>query len=348
MANEEHEGTTAWMEGVNAWNAWREKNPTYPLDLAQWDLTGKDLSGRDLRGADLRDAVLREAKLIGANLSGAKLRGTDLIDADLSGANLSDADLTGAKLIRANLTGANLIGANLYTAVLVYTDLTRADLTGCHIFGLAAWNLKLEEAKQQNLIITPENEPLITVDAIEVAQFIYLMLQNEKIRGVIKTITDKVVLILGRFTAERKTVLEAIREELRKRNYLPILFNFDKPTSRDLTAMVSTLAHLARFIIADLTDPNSIPHELATIVPTTPVPVQPILLSGSSEFPMFRDLRLRHPWVLTTYYYDTTGKGVNAQLIAELGEKVIAPAEAKVEELGERRRMIEAEPTKPQ
>jgi hypothetical protein len=56
---------------------------------------------------------------------------------------------------------------------------------------------------------------------------------------------------------------------------------------------------------------------------------------------MFRDLRLRHPWVLTTHRYDS-------QLIADLGEKVIAPAEAKVEELGARRRMIEAELTKPQ
>jgi hypothetical protein len=48
---------------------------------------------------------------------------------------------------------------------------------------------------------------------------------------------------------------------------------------------------LARFIIADLTDPSSIPYELATVVPTTPVPVQPILVSGSSEFAMFQDLR---------------------------------------------------------
>ena len=34
----------------------------------------------------------------------------------------------------------------------------------------------------------------------------------------------KTVLILGRFTAERKAVLDALRDELRKRNYLPILF----------------------------------------------------------------------------------------------------------------------------
>jgi hypothetical protein len=63
-------------------------------------------------------------------------------------------------------------------------DLTSADLTGCRIFGVSAWRLKLDGTKQQNLIITPSNEPEITVDNIEVAQFIYLLLHNEKIRDV--------------------------------------------------------------------------------------------------------------------------------------------------------------------
>ena len=120
---------------------------------------------------------------------------------------------------------------------------------------------------------------------------------------------------------------------------MPILFDFDKPASQDLTATVSTLAHLVRFIIADLTDPSSIPYELATVVPTTPVPVQPILLSGSSEFAMFQDLQRRYHWVLTTHRYDS-----QMQLIADLDEKVIAPAEAKAKNL--RRRMIEVELTK--
>jgi hypothetical protein len=74
---------------------------------------------------------------------------------------------------------------------------------------------------------------------------------------VIETITSKVVLILGRFTSERKPILAAIRVELRKRDYLPILFDFQKPDSKDLTGTVTTLAGTARFIIADLTDPSS-------------------------------------------------------------------------------------------
>ena len=54
----------------------------------------------------------------------------------------------------------------------------------------------------------------------------------------IDTIGKKAVLILGRFTDERKAVLEAIREELRQRDYIPILFDFAKPASRDLTETV--------------------------------------------------------------------------------------------------------------
>jgi hypothetical protein len=98
------------------------------------------------------------------------------------------------------------------------------------------------------LVITPEHEPAITVDNIEVAQFVYSMLPNEKVRDVIDTITSKAVLTLGRFTAERKAVLDALREELRKRNYLPILFDFELPAMRNITETVTLLARMARFV----------------------------------------------------------------------------------------------------
>jgi hypothetical protein len=325
-------------------------------DLSGTDLSRAKLSGADLRFANLWGANLRGANLNGANLFEAKLSGADLSGADLSGAYLSGADLRVADLREANLARASLSGAYLRWADLTQADLTQADLsgailveanltgaglTGCRIYGVSAWGLNLEGAKQQNLIITPYDEPEITVDNIEVAQFIYLLLNNPKIREVIDTIGKKAVLILGRFTADRKAVLDALREELRKRDYVPILFDFDRPASQDLTATVSTLAHLARFVIADLTDPSCIPYELATVVATTPVPIQPILLSGSSEFAMFQDLRRRHHWVLTTHRYDS-----QTQLIADLGEKVIDPAEGKVKDL--RRRMMEEELAKPQ
>jgi hypothetical protein len=122
------------------------------------------------------------------------------------------------------------------------------------------------------------------------------MLNNQKIRDVIDTITSKAVLILGRLTDKRKEVLDALLEELCKRDYLPILFDFDKPTSKDLTGTVKTLANTFRFIVADGTDPKSIPHELASIVPTTIVPVQPILLASEREYVMFGDLQRKYHW----------------------------------------------------
>jgi hypothetical protein len=73
----------------------------------------------------------------------------------------------------------------------VQANLTGADLTGCRIYGVSAWDVKLKGAKQQNLVINLENEPTVTVDNIEVAQFVYLLLHNEKIRDVIDTIGKK-------------------------------------------------------------------------------------------------------------------------------------------------------------
>jgi hypothetical protein len=200
----------------------------------------------------------------------------------------------------------------------------------------------LEMAKQQNLVITSGDEPEITVDNVEVAQFIYLLLHNQKIRDVIDTITSKAVLILGRFTDERKAVLNALRGELRKHDYLPILFDFAVPATRDITETVSLLARMARFIIADLTDPSSIPKELEAIVPTLAVPVQPLLKGPSRPYAMFKDY-WKYDWVLSIHWYE----GIEP-LLATLAEKVIAPAEGKVNALAERRRMIEAELIKPQ
>jgi hypothetical protein len=59
----------------------------------------------------------------------------------------------------------------------VDADLAGANLSGCPVYGLSAWGLKLDErTPQQNLVITPKDGPDITVDNIEVAQFVYLLL----------------------------------------------------------------------------------------------------------------------------------------------------------------------------
>jgi hypothetical protein len=316
--------------------------------LTNAQLSKANLSEANLSKANLSEANLREADLVVANLNEANLRRADLSlanlsEANLSGANLSEAHLGAAYLRHADLSDAKLIEADLTGATLLETDFAGADLTGCHVYGVSAWSLTIDQrTNQQNLVITKENEPTITVDSIEVAQFIYLMLNNQKVRDVIDTITSKAVLILGRFTVERKAVLDALRGELRKRDYLPILFDFDVPDTRDITETISLLARMARFIIADLTDPSSIPKELEAIVPHLAVPVQPLLEGSTRPYAMFKDY-WKYDWVLPVYRYE----GLEP-LLATLPEKVIAPAEGKVKALQERRRIIEAELTKPQ
>jgi hypothetical protein len=361
VANRRH--LAVLRKGVSVWNEWRREHPYIVpeldgtnlrrADLTKVDLTVADLAHADLSGARLRRPDLREARLFASDLSGADLfaanlqeadlrdanfRGADLRRADFSGADARSADLQAARLQRADfqhtdlaaadLRRANLSEANLASSTLVKTNLEGANLTGCRVYGASVWAVKLDGAVQPDLIITPYVESDITVDNIEVAQFIYLLLNNQKIRHVIDTITSKVVLILGRFRPERKPILDAMRGELRRRDYLPVLFDFAKPTSRDLTETISTLAHMARFVIADVTDARSIPQELMKIVPALPsVPVQPLLLASQQEYGMFEHFR-RFAWVLVPVLYED-----KAKLLADLDTRVIAPREAKANEL---------------
>jgi Pentapeptide repeats (8 copies) len=217
MANREH--LELLRHGAEVWNAWRAKNPSVRPDLSD-----ANLGQRNLNGVDLSKAVLA-----GANLGWA------IIETDARGANLQGANLTGASLNHANLREADLRGATLAGVSLLGTDLRGANLTGCRVYGVSVWNAQIsKETVQQNLVITPDR-PELTVDNIEVAQFVYLLLHNEKIRDVIDTVGKKGVLLLGRFTEGRIEVLERLREALRKRDYVPIVFNFDKPATKDFT-----------------------------------------------------------------------------------------------------------------
>jgi len=350
------------LRGTNLINVNLSKAKLNSADLRGVYLHNANLSGAYLNEADLSRAILKLANLSNAMICGANLRHANLIKANLIGANLNRANLSKAYLNSANLSGANLVGTNFHAAklkkaimrranltvanlseaqmqqvdlnqailtraIIVQTNLEAANITNCRVYGVAVWNPNLRDAKQSDLIITRYSEATISVDSMEVAQFIYLLLNNEKIRDVIDTVTSKVVLILGRFTPKRKAVLDTIRNELRLYNYVPILFDFRKPSSRDFTETISTLAHLSRFIIVDISAPMSVPQELQAIIPTLQVPVQPLINNSTKGYGMFIDLR-KYPWVLKTYCYNN-----DIELLTSLKEKVIDPAEATIKQL---------------
>ncbi|MEK7476396.1 MAG: pentapeptide repeat-containing protein [Candidatus Coatesbacteria bacterium] len=245
------------LQGVPAWNEWREANP----DI-QPNLTRADLSGRDLTGVDFR----------------------------------------GAGLFKANLHGAILVGANLRQARLVSTELDAADLSGASVYGASVWDVSLAGAIQRDLIITRPGQSRLTVDDLEVAQFIYLLLDNRRFRRVIDTLTSKVVLILGRFSPGRKGILEVLKAELRQRELLPVLFDFQGPDSRDMIETVTAVAHLARFVLADLTDPACVGDELQAFVPNVEVPVATIISDGSTPYATFSSLT-KHSWLMRPETY---------------------------------------------
>jgi uncharacterized protein YjbI with pentapeptide repeats len=336
-------------------------------NLTNADLWTANLDGANLRGARLWNAKLnvisaKKASFFEADLSRAKLNQADLgdvdfhraklIEADLSdtdfrGANLTEADLTQAYFIGTDLRGADLRGADLSGASLIRVRIDKAKISGSTIYGISAWDLEGEFAEQKDLVITPApnlwreriynfdrfpepSDPSnITVDNIKVAQFIYLILNNEELREAINTLTSKTVLILGRFAIpERKAILDALKSKLREYDLLPIVFDFDRPTDKDFTETIKTLAGLSYFVIADVTNPKSSPLELQATVPDYQIPFVPIIQEGEHPFAMMVDLQKKYNWVLDTLSYDSI-----ETLIKALKPAIIDPAIQKHNEL---------------
>jgi hypothetical protein len=110
-------------------------------------------------------------------------------------------------------------------------------------------------------------------------------------------------------------------------------FNFDKPETKDFTETVRLLAGLAKFVIADITNPKSSPLELQATVPEIMVPFQPIIEQGEAPFAMLKDLWIKHrDWVFTPIEYSSIDR-----LVEAMDAKIIGPAEARFKELMMRR-----------
>jgi len=258
-----------------------------------------DFAGATLAGARFYGACLDEANLNGhQELVGAWFENASLKKTLLSQCNLSGANVRGANLLEANLTGTSLNGADLREARLVATNVEGSDFENALVHGASIWSLVGLPRRQGNLIISSPSEAQVTVDDLEVAQFIYLLLNREKLRNVIETITSRAVLILGRFTPERKAFLDVLAKEVRAHRLLPIIFDFERSTTRDFTETIKVLAGMSAFVIADITNPSSAPLELQATVPDYQIPFVPIIHEGEEPFAMFRDLSGKYDWVL--------------------------------------------------
>jgi hypothetical protein len=125
-------------------------------------------------------------------------------------------------------------------------------------------------------------------------------------------------------------ILDRLREELRARNYLPILFDFDAK-SRGTIETIRTLAGMSKFIIADLTESRFVLQELQAIVPSLPsVPVRLIIRKSEREPGMFDHIS-RFPWVVAgAFEYESA-----EEVIGSINDSILEPLEAKLTEIAE-------------
>src|SRR5262249_6546134 len=131
------------------------------------------------------------------------------------------------------------------------------------IYGVSAWGLELKRTQQQNLVITREDEPTVTVDNIE-ARSSSISCSTTKRFATSSTPSGR------RACSYWAASLKAawwLRERLRDLGYVPMVFNFDKPETKDFSETVRLLASLSKFVIVDITNPRSAPLELQATVP---------------------------------------------------------------------------------
>lgn len=170
-----------------------------------------------------------------------------------------------------------------------------ANVDGCNVYGMSAWDLQLDGARQQNLIVRyrptgEKEERKELVDGLDLAAFMHFTVSNENITRIINAASRKWVLILGRFTEGRK-VLDAIADSVRKEQFIPVIFDFNRPHDRDLIETVLLLAGMSAFVVVDITDPKSTPLELHAITANYGVPIFPVMKKGSGGFSLFAPLR---------------------------------------------------------
>ncbi|HEY0992399.1 MAG TPA: CHAT domain-containing protein [Kofleriaceae bacterium] len=167
-------------------------------------------------------------------------------------------------------------------------------------------------------------------DTLEKMKVRLEQLDGADVSRMLSDIAARSVLILGRFTAERKAILDTLRKALATppRHYLPMLFDFEKPGDRDLIESIVRFASVSRFVIADLSDPKSVPAELQAIVPQFPsLPVIPIIEASQREYPV-ADSILRRDWVHPVVRYES-----ESHLVEILDREILEPAESMYTEL---------------
>jgi uncharacterized protein YjbI with pentapeptide repeats len=312
--------TRAEAAGAHFWKA-----VLYEANLTGASLSGAEFSEADVSRAQLPLANLTEARLAKSRFSGADMNQVNLSRACLKGADLSKADLTGARLVEAEMVHTNLGGAKLS-----HCELSRALVMNCNLAQAILTESRLDETVfagsshegivTSNLALTPADEAAVLVDDLEMAHLMEALLGEPRWRELIARSSLRIALVIGRFPQWRRPHLDAIREEVRRSQYAPLAIDLEKPVGPKLRSVIANLAHLAKFVIADLAGSRAFAKELQPFsVALRDLPIQVIMPDGEDP-PELPGL-----WAIDPYRYRDT------EHLVEIFEKeILEPLERKL------------------
>jgi len=288
---------------------------------------GIEMIGADLEGADLTNTLLQDANICNSKFNNeVSLDGADLYGVKAKQTSFNNSNLNGANFSKANLTSSEFNNSILTNCIFTGADITDSEITDCEIYGISAWDIKTNDNTITKNLIINENHS-ITVDDIETAQFIYLILNNKKISQLITTMRTKTVLILGSFDDKSKPMINLLKMELPKYNLIPIVFDFNPTPEQRFMETVKTLALLSKFVIVDLSQRSGQYYEIAKLVDNVRVPFVTIAKEDTDVSGMLEDLNDYYWWKQDYFSYPKEGWEIQLPILIE---KEIIPWAEKV------------------
>ena len=313
------------LQGASVWNQWQKENKgsvhfAKPFWYDSPDSRGRQVKGGnrlDFSGLHLTNASIHSAFAEGLTMQNSKIIDCHFEEGDFSRANFSNTEFINTRFNKTILTDANFDGASFINCNLNRINITNAnfclkEIKETVVYGVSAWDLKTcDEMKQSRLviertyelysdIIASGNIPLMT-DNIELAQFIYYLSNHKKMRDVLNIFNAKGILLLGQFKDGGLERLYKLHDWLKAKNYMPMIFDFERPVNMDYTETVITMAGLSKIIIADLSG-GSVPQELHATLTNFQKPI--IAYSKTGAYSMFKDLKRKNPYAFDFEYTD--------------------------------------------
>ncbi len=272
------------------------------LWIAQLDHA--NISNASVVKVNLSGARLTNSQLSGSNFSESIFSGADLRGANLLGANLRSADFKGANLSGVDLCQADIRFADLTCAILVGAKVDQANISECHVYGVHTWDLEGDFAEQKDLFLTRTWEAPITLDNIQIAEFVNPILHKPGLRNATHAPVFNSILFLGRFSDfDRYLLLQGLKEQVRRIHLSPVVFNLDFAESSALYPKVKTLAGLTLFVIVDVSQCGSDLAQLDAVLPEHPTPVVPIYQKDDSAHAILDAMQTKYPWVMKAVPY---------------------------------------------